>query len=98
MPPKPEVLGDGTTSSEEALGVTRGLESLHTSLSLAGGLVGVLSPVVEIGMLAMFHAGENLLLGGSIALEFVGDDHARDVGQAFQEFAEELLGGSLGLC
>jgi hypothetical protein len=28
-------------------------------------------------MLAMFHAWEELALGGSVALEFVGDDHAQ---------------------
>jgi hypothetical protein len=32
-----------------------GLEPLHPSFPLAGGLVGVLRTVVEIAMLAMLH-------------------------------------------
>jgi hypothetical protein len=95
MPAQPEVLGDGTISGKEPLGVTRGLEPLHASLSLAGGLVGVLGAVIEIPVLAMFDSWKNFAFGRSIALEFVSDEHARDVGQAFQEFAEELLRGPL---
>ena len=95
MPTGAEVLRDGTIGGEETLGLTRGFEPLHPSLSLAGRLVRVLCPVVEIAMLAMFHAWEQVALGGPIALEFVGDDDTRDVGQAFKEFAEELLRGRL---
>src|SRR2546426_217702 len=95
MPAEPEVLRDGTTSGKESLGVTRGLESLHAPLALTGGLVGVLCAVIEIPVLAMFHSRKNLLLGGSVALEFVGDDHARYVGQSLEKLAEELLGRPL---
>src|SRR5215218_4066660 len=42
-------------------------------------------------MLAMFDPGENLALGRSGALEFVGDEHARHVGPPLEEFTEELL-------
>jgi hypothetical protein len=48
------MLRDGPIGREEALGVTQKLESLHTPLPLAGGLVGVLRTVIEIAMLAMF--------------------------------------------
>src|SRR5262245_35684518 len=95
MPPEPEVLGDGTTSGKEALGVTRGFEALHVSFALTSGLVGVLGAVIEIPVLAMFHARQNLLLGGAVALEFIGDDHARDVAQALEQLVEELLGRPL---
>jgi hypothetical protein len=53
----------------------------------------VLRPVIEIPMLAMFHAREALALGGPIALEFIRDDDPRSVLTAFEELAEELLGG-----
>ena len=80
MSVRAEVLRDGALGREEALRMARGFEPLHTALPLAGRLVGVLRPIVEIPMLAMFHAWEDLPLGGSIALEFVSDDHARYVG------------------
>ena len=75
-----EVLRDGTVSGEEPLGVTRRLEPLHAPLALTSRLMRVLRAVIEIAMLAMFHPWQDLALGGSVALEFIGDDHARDVG------------------
>jgi hypothetical protein len=80
MPVRAEVLRDRPISRQEPLGSARGLEPLHAPLPLAGGLVRVLGAVVQILVLAMFHAREQLALGGSVALEFVDDDHARDVG------------------
>jgi hypothetical protein len=91
MPTRTEMLGDGAIGREKPLGVPRGLEPLQASLPLAGGLVGVLGAVVEIPVLAMFDPRQDLALGGSVTLQFVGDDYAGDVDQAFQEFAEELL-------
>jgi hypothetical protein len=85
------MLGDGTIGRKKPLGVARGLESLHTALPLACRLVGILCAIIEIPMLAMFYPWENLAHGGSVALEFVRDDDARDVGQSFQEFATELI-------
>jgi hypothetical protein len=52
MPTRTEMLGDGTTGGEEPLGVPKGLEPLHMPLPLAGGLVRVLRPVIEIAVLA----------------------------------------------
>jgi len=53
----------------------------------------VLRSVIEIPMLAMFHAREDLALGSPIALEFIRDDDPRNVLTALEELAEELLGG-----
>jgi hypothetical protein len=58
--------------------------------------VGVLHPIIERAVLARFRAGEDLPLGSSIAFELVGDDHAWDVGQAFEQLAQALLRGLLG--
>src|SRR5262249_31601377 len=91
MPPRAEMLGDGTIGREEPLGVAGGLKALHTPLPLAGGLVRVLCPVVEIPVLAMFHPRENLALSSSVALQFIGNEHPRHVGQALEQLAEELL-------
>ena len=66
---------DGTIGGEEPLVMTRRLEPLHAPLALANGLVGVLRTIIEIRVLAMFHFRKDLALGGTIALQFIGDDH-----------------------
>ena len=55
----------------------------------------VLTPVIEIPTLAMLHARENLALGRAIALQLIGDDHARHVLQPLEQRAKELLRGVL---
>ncbi len=56
MPTWAEMLGDRAIGGEKPLSVTRGLEPLHASLPLACRLVGVLRPVIEIAVLAMFYS------------------------------------------
>src|SRR5262249_22071137 len=90
-----EVLRDGTIGSKKTLGLARAFEPLYELLSLAWRLVRVLGTIVEIPILAMFHPWQDLALGGSVALELIGDDHARDVGQSFEQLTEELLRGPL---
>ena len=46
-----EMLGEGTIGGEKPLGAPWRLESLQAPLPLAGGLVGVLCPVVQRAML-----------------------------------------------
>ena len=95
MPPRSEVLGDGTIGGEEALGVARRLEALHPPLPLAGGLVGVLGAVVEIAVLAVLHTRQELVLRRPIACEFVGDDHPRHVGQPFSSLRKNFFAAFL---
>ena len=80
MPVRTEVLSDGARGGEELLSVAGGLKSLHALFALPSGLRRVLGVIVKIPMLTMFHSREDLALGSSIALEFIGDDHAWDVG------------------
>src|SRR5258706_11750871 len=95
MPTWTEMLGDRTMGGEESLSVPRGLEPLHTPLPLTCRLVGVLRAIIEIAVLAMFHSWKDLALSGTVAFEFIRDDHARHVRQPFEELAEELLCGLL---
>jgi hypothetical protein len=74
------------------LRVARRLESPHGPLTLARPLVCVLSPVIYISVLPMFHAGQHLSFGGCIALQFIGDHHAWHIRQAFQKLPKERLG------
>ena len=80
MPARAEVLRNRTIGGEETLSVAGGLTPLHLPLPLAGGLVRVLRAMIQVPMLPRFHTREEFSLGGSVALEFVSDDHARHVG------------------
>jgi len=95
MAARAEVLRDETIRREEPLNMARRLEPLRALRSLAGGLVGVLCAIIEIPVLAMFHDGEDLPLGGTVALQFIGDDYARHVRQPLEQLAEKLLRGLL---
>jgi hypothetical protein len=71
------MLGDRAIGGKESLGLTRRLKLLYAPLALTGQLVGVLGAIIERAVLAMFHPGQELARGGAVALEFIGDDHAR---------------------
>jgi hypothetical protein len=75
---------------QKALRMTGGFKPLHASLPFTGGPVGVLTPVGEIPTLPMLHARQHLALGSSVALEFVRDQHARHIAQAFEQLFEEF--------
>lgn len=90
--PWAEVLGDGTMRREKALGVSWGLEPLHAPFPLPGGLMGVFGPIVQIAVLAVFHARQYFPLGRTIAFELVRDEHARHKLAALEQLPEEFLG------
>jgi len=83
--------GERAVGGEGALGVPRALEAPHAPLAFPRGLVGILGPVVPPFMLAVFDAREHFPLRGTIAGELVGDEHARDILQPLEQFAQELL-------
>ena len=95
MPARTEVLHDEAMGREKALGLARGLKPLHALLPLPAGLVRILCSIIEIAVLAMLYSWENLSLSGSVAFEFIGDDHPRHLPQPFQKLTEELLCGLL---
>jgi hypothetical protein len=80
MPPGSEVVGKRSIRGQEPLGMAGRCEPLHPILALTRRPMRVLTPVIEIPTLAMFHPREELALGRAIALQFIGDDHARHVG------------------
>ena len=57
--------------------------------------MGVLRQVMQMLMLPMFHPGEQLTFGGTLAPQFIGDEHPRHVGQPLEQLAEELFRGPL---
>jgi len=59
MPSRAEVLRDGSMRGEEALSMPWGLEPLHAPLPLAGGLVRIRRAVIQVPVLAVFHAGRS---------------------------------------
>jgi hypothetical protein len=80
---------------EKAPGMGGGLEPPHGQCPLTRRLVGVLRTIVHIAVLPVFHARQDLPLGGFVALELIGDDHPWDIPAPFEELAEELLGRPL---
>jgi hypothetical protein len=53
----------------------------------------VLGAVIEMAMLPMFHARQELSRGGSIALQIIRDDDPWSRLAFFKELAEEFLRG-----
>jgi len=74
------VAGAGTRRGEEPLRAAGRREAPHASLALAGGLVDMLSAIVAPLMLALLDAEQHLTLGGPVARQLVGEQHARHVG------------------
>ena len=92
MPSRAEVLGNRSIGGKKALGVSWRLECLHAALTLAHGLVGVFRTIVEVVVLPMFHAREELPLGCSVAFQLIGGEHPRDILAPFEQLAEKFLG------
>jgi hypothetical protein len=91
----PEVLRDQSIRGKEPLGLPWRLEPLHPPLALTGGLMRVLRPVVQIAVLPMFGAWEDLPLRRAIAPQFIGHNDSWDILTPFQELAKESLRGLL---
>jgi hypothetical protein len=58
-------------------------------------LVGTFSPVVQVAVLPVFDAREDLPLGSPVAFQPIGDDDPWHVPASFEELAEERLGRAL---
>jgi hypothetical protein len=56
----------------------------------------ILRADIEVAMLTMFHPRQEFPLGGTVAFQFVRDDHAGHVCQSLEQLAEELPRGFLG--
>src|SRR5271167_654628 len=80
---------------KEALNVPRRLEPLHDPLSSACWLMGVFGPVIETLVLPMLDPGHDLPLGRGVALQLVGDEHARGSTLLLEELAQQAFSGLL---
>ena len=52
-----------------------------------------LRSVVQSLVRSMLYSGDDLSFRCTVALQLICDDHARNILQAFQQLAEETLGG-----
>src|SRR5258708_31036813 len=89
MPSQLKVIQDWSKSREKPLGLSRGFEPPHLFFTQSRGLVGVFRSIVEPFVLAMLYSRQDLAFGRSIALQLVGDNHARDVLQPFEELPKK---------
>jgi len=92
MPPRAKVLGDGALRRQKPLGMSRRLQPLHAICALACRTMRVLTAVMQIATLAVFHSGQDLALRRAIALQLVCNDDPRHVLQFLEERAKEFLG------
>ena len=68
---------------------------LDAPLPLARRPMRVLTPVVEIATLAMFHPWQYLTLRRTVALQLVRNDHTWHIHQTLEQLTKELLRGLL---
>jgi hypothetical protein len=80
MPSRSEMLGNGSIRRQKALRMTGRFESLYATLALTRRPMRVLTAVIEIAALAMFHPGQNLALGRTVALQLICNDDAGYIG------------------
>ena len=93
MPARAAMFADRPKGGQKALGLAGRLEAAHGPFALACGLVRVFGTVIEPLVFAMLNAGHDILVCCLVATKLVGDQHPRHIRAAFEEFAEELLGG-----
>jgi hypothetical protein len=55
----------------------------------------VLTPVIEVATLPVFHPWQYLALGGTVAHQLIRNDQAWHIPQALEQPAKECLGGLL---
>jgi hypothetical protein len=79
MTSRTEKRPDHSESREESLGVPGRLQATHPPFPLAGGLMGILHPIIQPALLLVLHRRHYFYLGRRIAAEFVGDDRSWDV-------------------
>src|SRR5215471_2993309 len=92
MPSRSKVLGNGAVGRQKTLGMSRRLKPLHAIFSLPCRAMRILTPVIEVAALAVFHPGQDLALRSAVALELISDDDAWHVLQPLEQLAEKLLG------
>src|SRR5258708_6711303 len=66
-------------------------EPPHLLFTQSRGLVGVFRSIVQSFVLPILHPRQDLAFGGSIALQFIGDDHAGDIVQSFEELPKKAF-------
>jgi hypothetical protein len=86
-----EVFSDGAVRRTEPLGVPCRLKSLHPPFPLAGRLAGVSGTVIQIALLAVLHARQDLPLRRSIAFQRNHHDDTWRIRQALEQLTEELF-------
>src|SRR5215813_4766158 len=91
MPSGAEVLGNGAIRRQKTLGMPGRFEPLHAILTLPRGAMRVLTAVVQIATLAMFHPRQDLPLGRAVALQLIRDDDPRYIPQTLEQLAKKLL-------
>ena len=89
MSAEAEVSVDGFEGGEKVLCLLWALESLPLSFSNPRGLMGVLSPIVQIAALPVLYLRQDPPFRCSVAAEFVCDNNAWSSSCSMQKLAKE---------
>src|SRR5271166_2345911 len=92
MSPGPKVCRYAAEGGQEPLGMPRRFKAFHRPFTLSGGLMRVLSAIVQILRLSVGHRRHQLAVSDLVAGQFVGHLHTWHIPQALEQFAEEPLG------
>ena len=95
MPSRSAVLGKRTVRGEQPLRMAGRWEPLHAIRALTHWPMRVLTAVIEVAAVPVFHPRQYFALGRVIALQFICDDDPWDVLTSFEQLAEKLLRGVL---
>jgi hypothetical protein len=71
--------------------MTGGFEPVHATFPLARRPRRILTPVIEIATLVVFHPSQHLTFSRAVALQLIRDDHPRDVLQPLEKIAKKHL-------
>src|SRR5215470_7864716 len=64
---------------------------LHAIFALACGAMGVLTPVVEVTTLPVFHPRQDLPFRRAVALQLIRNDHPWHILESLEQLPKELL-------
>src|SRR6266487_9146 len=82
----------GAISRKKALRMPCRFKPPHFPFTQSRRLVGILGSIVQSFVLAMLHSRQDFPFRRTITGEFVGNDHARDVGEPFEQLTEKSFG------
>ena len=91
MSPGPKVCRYAAEGGQEPLGMPRRFKAFHRPFTLSGGLMRVLSAIVQILRLSVGHRRHQLAVSDLVAGQFVGHQHTWHIPQTVSNLRKNRL-------